>query len=215
MEPNILSATVENIAAAAKLVAAGKLVAFPTETVYGLGGNATDDKAVTAVYAAKNRPRSNPLIVHFANAQAVMGEVVFDSRAERLARAFWPGALTLVLPRREGCAVSTLAGAGGTLAVRVPGDDVALALLRQLPCPLTAPSANRSGDASPTTAAQVAASLGGAVDAILDGGPCRVGIESTIVDLTGEGLVVLRAGAVTADEINQVLEGMEYDNHQG
>ncbi len=199
---NILSATSENIVTAARLVNEGKLVAFPTETVYGLGADATNDEAVASVFSAKARPTFNPLIIHFKDMDAAARAVTFNERAERLAGAIWPGSLTLVLPRRPECEISLLAAAGlDSLAVRVPGDDVALTLLREAGCPLTAPSANRSGDVSPTTAAHVAESLGDAVEVILDGGPSRVGIESAIVDLTDETTVVLRPGAVAMKNI--------------
>lgn len=202
----IVPATGDNIALAARLITEGKLVAFPTETVYGLGADAANDRAVAAVFAAKKRPNFNPLIIHFADVEAAARAVKFDDRAVKLARVMWPGALTLILPRRKEGAVSLLAGAGqNRLAVRVPGDRTALSLLREAGCPLTSPSANRSGDVSPTTAAHVAGSLGGAVDLILDGGPCRVGIESTIVDLTEESPLIMRPGAIAARDIEAVV----------
>ncbi|OHC75644.1 MAG: threonylcarbamoyl-AMP synthase [Rhodospirillales bacterium RIFCSPLOWO2_12_FULL_58_28] len=202
----IVPATGENIAFAARLITEGKLVAFPTETVYGLGADATDDRAVATVFAAKKRPNFNPLIVHFADAEAAASAVKFDDRAMKLAGAMWPGALTMILFRHKEGKVSLLAGAGqDRLAVRVPGDRTALALLRAAGRPLTSPSANRSGDVSPTTAAHVAESLGGAVDLILDGGPCRVGIESTIVDLTEESPLIMRPGAISARDIEAVI----------
>ncbi len=189
--------TPETIARAARLISEGRLVAFPTETVYGLGADATDDRAVAAVFEAKERPRFNPLIVHFADVEAAQGTAVFDERAKRLARRFWPGALTLVLPRSPDCPVSLLACAGlETIAVRVPGHEVALKLLSTVRGPLAAPSANRSGLVSPTTAVHVAEELTGKVALVLDGGPCRIGIESTVLDLTGREPLVLRPGGV-------------------
>ncbi len=188
------------------LIRAGRLVAFPTETVYGLGADATNDDAVAAVFAAKDRPRFNPLIIHFPDGDKAGEAVVFDGRAERLAKEFWPGALTLVLPRRAGCGVSLLAGAGlDTLAVRVPNHPVALDFLCAAGRPLAAPSANKSGMLSPTLAIHVLQSLGESATAILDGGPCRVGIESTVLDLTGGKAVLLRPGGIPAKAIEAVI----------
>ena len=202
----ILPATADAIAEAAALIRRGRLVAFPTETVYGLGADATNDNAVAAVFAAKDRPRFNPLIVHFAETAAAAEAGDFDGRATDLARAFWPGALTLVLPRRAGCAVSLLVSAGlDTLAVRVPSHPVARSLLRAAGCPVAAPSANRAGLLSPTTAAHVAESLGGACAAIVDGGPCPVGVESTVVALGGGSAAVLRPGGVPVEDIEAVV----------
>ena len=202
MPPKIRPATDQAVAEAATLIGAGALVAFPTETVYGLGADATSDMAVAAVFAAKGRPDFNPLIVHFAETQAASRVVVFDQRARALARAFWPGALTLVVPRRPGNRISLLASSGlDTLAVRVPDHPVGRALLEAAGRPIAAPSANRSGTVSPTTAGHVAASLGDRVALILDGGPCRVGIESTVIDLTGAEPVVLRPGGIATEAI--------------
>jgi L-threonylcarbamoyladenylate synthase len=205
-DTRILPATPDAVAEAAALIRQGRLVAFPTETVYGLGADATNDNAVAAVFAAKDRPRFNPLIVHFAETAAAAEAGDFDGRATDLARAFWPGALTLVLPRRAGCAVSLLVSAGlDTLAVRVPSHPVARSLLRAAGCPVAAPSANRTGLLSPTTAAHVAESLGGACAAIVDGGPCPVGVESTVVDLSGGSAAVLRPGGVPVEDIEAVV----------
>ena len=198
----IVPASPENIAAAARRLAAGELVSFPTETVYGLGGDATNDGAVARIFAAKARPRFNPLIVHFADAARARAHAAFDRRADILAEALWPGALTLVLPRRPESKVSLLASAGlPSLAVRVPGHAVARALLEACALPIAAPSANASGKLSPTTADHVARSLGGKVAMILDGGPCPIGIESTVVDLTGEKPVLLRPGGIGEERI--------------
>jgi L-threonylcarbamoyladenylate synthase len=191
---------------AAACLAQGGLVAFPTETVYGLGADATNERAVAAIYAAKSRPRFNPLIIHVTKAAEAAHLVHFDRRARALARAFWPGPLTLVLPRQRNCPVAWLASAGlDTLAIRVPDHKVALALLRAAKRPLAGPSANRSGRISPTDAAHVAGSLGTRVDLILDGGPCRVGVESTVVDLSGKRAVLLRPGGVPREAIEQVI----------
>jgi L-threonylcarbamoyladenylate synthase len=198
--------TPDQIARAAALLRAGDLVAFPTETVYGLGGDATDDRAVAAIFAAKDRPRFNPLIVHVPGADDARAVVTFDARADALAQSFWPGPLTLVLPRRADCVVSLLAGAGlDSLAVRVPAHPVARELLRAAGRPIAAPSANRSGRLSPTTADHVIAELDGRVAAVLDAGPCTVGIESTVLDLTGASPRLLRPGAVTAAQLSAIV----------
>ena len=203
--------TVPNLHRAARAIRAGKLVAFPTETVYGLGGDALSDSAVAAIYAAKARPRFNPLIVHVASTREARRIVQFDKRARALARAFWPGPLTLVLTRRAGGAISWLASAGlDTLAVRVPDHPVAQRLLKQSGRPIAAPSANASGRVSPTTAAHVAASLragrnGARLELILDGGACPVGLESTVVDLSGAKPVLLRHGGVPREDIERFI----------
>lgn len=191
---------------AAALLRAGRLVAFPTETVYGLGGAATDDTAVARIFEAKGRPSFNPLIVHLPDLAAAEGWAVFDARARRLADAFWPGPLTMVLPRRDDAGLSRLVSAGlPSVAIRVPAHPLAQALLRAAGVPVAAPSANRSGGISPTRAEHVAASLGERVDMILDGGPCAVGLESTVVDLTGPRAVLLRPGGVTPEQLAQAL----------
>jgi L-threonylcarbamoyladenylate synthase len=199
---NVVFAAADSIAAAARLIAAGELVAFPTETVYGLGADATNDRAVARIFEAKGRPRFNPLIVHVAGVDAARAQVTFDRSAEILAERFWPGALTLVLPRRPDCRVSLLASAGlDSLAVRVPRHPVAHALLAACGRPIAAPSANASGKISPTTAAHVAQSLGGKVAMILDGGRCPIGLESTVLDLTTSTPTLLRPGGVTGEEL--------------
>jgi len=196
----------EAIAEAAALLRAGELVAFPTETVYGLGGDATNDHAVAAIFAAKDRPRFNPLIVHVPDLDTARSLVGLDERAERIARHFWPGPLSLVLPRRRDCRVSLLASAGlATLALRVPAHPLALQLLRAAARPLAAPSANRSGRVSPTCAEHVMAELDGRIAAVLDGGPCRVGIESTVLDLSEEQPVLLRPGGVPREKLQALL----------
>lgn len=193
---------------AAALLRAGRLVAFPTETVYGLGADATDGRAVAAVFAAKGRPRFNPLICHYAEAGAAFADVLPDERALALAARFWPGPLTFVLPRRPGCRVDLLTGAGlDSLGVRVPGHPLAQALLRAARVPVAAPSANLSGAVSPTTADHVLEGLNGRIAAVLDGGACPVGVESTVLDLTGERAVLLRPGGVPAEAIEAALPG--------
>ena len=195
-----------DVVEAAALLRAGALVGFPTETVYGLGGDARDGKAVAGIFAAKGRPQFNPLICHFPEFEAAFAEVIADDRARTLAARFWPGPLTLVLPRRPTCRVDLLAGAGlDTLAVRVPAHPLALDLLRRVDRPVAAPSANRSGEVSPTTAAHVLAGLGGRIAAVLDGGDCAVGVESTVLDLSGGGAVLLRPGGVPVEAIEAVI----------
>ncbi len=202
----ILAADAAGIAEAAALLSAGGLVAFPTETVYGLGADATDDRAVARIFAAKERPRFNPLIVHVSDQEAAFRLGRSDHRARALALAFWPGPLTLVLPAIADCPVSLLARAGlDTVAVRVPAHPVAQALLAEAGLPIAAPSANRSGHVSPTTAAHVLDDLAGRIDAVLDGGPCPVGVESTVLDLSDEGATLLRPGGVTVEAIEAVI----------
>ncbi len=202
----IVTAAPESIARAARLLRDGQLVAFPTETVYGLGADASNGEAVARIYEAKGRPRFNPLIAHVADLAAAKRIAVLEGRALLLAEAFWPGPLTLVLPRRSDGGVCDLATAGlDTVGVRIPDHPVALALLSATGRPVAAPSANRSGHVSPTTAHHVEADLGSAPAMILDGGPCRHGLESTILDASGEKIVILRAGAITADAIEACL----------
>ena len=187
-------------------IRAGRLIAFPTETVYGLGADATNADAVATIFDVKERPTFNPLIIHVANAQAAEELVIFDDRARALAEVFWPGALTLVLPRKPDCPVSPLAGAGlNTLAIRVPAHELALAFLKAVDLPIAAPSANRSGTVSPTTAAHVRESLGNTVEMILDDGPCQIGLESTIIDLTVEVPCLLRAGGIITELLERQL----------
>ena len=202
----ILAADAVGIARAAELLRAGRLVAFGTETVYGLGADATDARAVASVFEAKGRPHFNPLICHYADAGAAFAHVEANDAARLLAEKFWPGPLTLVLPRRAGCPVALLAGAGlDTLAVRVPAHPVARALLRATDRPVAAPSANRSGQVSPTTAAHVLAGLGGRIAAVLDSGPCAVGVESSVLDLTGPRPFLLRPGGVSRETLEAAI----------
>ncbi len=191
---------------AATLLLAGELVAFPTETVYGLGADATSNAAVAAVFTAKGRPHFNPLICHYPDAAAAFRHVEAPAVAVILAHAFWPGPLTMVLPRRITCPVALLAGAGlDTLAVRVPAHPVALALLRAVGRPVAAPSANRSGAVSPTTADHVLGGLDGRIAAVVDGGPCAVGVESTVLDLCGPQPFLLRPGGVPREAIEALV----------
>lgn len=192
--------------AAAALLRGGELVAFATETVYGLGGDARNAAAVASIFAAKGRPHFNPLICHFSDVEAAFAEVLPDARARALADAFWPGPLTMVLARHPRSRVDLLAGAGlATLAVRVPAHPGARALLRLAGLPVAAPSANRSGRVSPTTAAHVMEELSGRIAAVLDGGPCAVGVESTVLELSGAGAVLLRPGGVQRASIEAVI----------
>ena len=198
--------TADRIEDAARLLRAGELVAFPTETVYGLGGDASNDLAVARIFEAKGRPRFNPLITHVPDLAAARGLAVFDGRAERVAARFWPGPLSLVLPRAPNSPISLLASAGlDSLAIRVPAHPLALALLRVAGRPLAAPSANRSGRLSPTSAGDVMTELNGRIAAVLDGGRSAVGIESTVLDLCGAEPSVLRPGGVATEALEQVL----------
>jgi L-threonylcarbamoyladenylate synthase len=191
---------------AVRCLEAGGLVAFPTETVYGLGADATDGKAVARLYEAKGRPAFNPLIAHVADLAAARALARFDADAERLAKAFWPGPLTLVLPKAADCPVAELATAGlDSIAVRVPKHAVAQKILAAFRRPIVAPSANRSGHVSPTTAAHVLADLRGRIDLIVDGGATPVGVESTIVACLG-GPALLRPGGLPREDIARVLE---------
>jgi L-threonylcarbamoyladenylate synthase len=191
---------------AARALRAGRLVAFPTETVYGLGAVATNDRAVAAIFAAKGRPRFNPLIVHVTDRASARALVRWSDTAERLAARFWPGALTLVLPRGEGCPLSLLVSAGGdTVGLRAPAHPVAQALLLATVLPVAAPSANPAGRVSPTTADHVEAGLGDRIDLIVDGGPCPIGVESTVLDLTCAPPRLLRPGGVTREELEALI----------
>ncbi len=201
------------IAEAAALLRAGRLVAFPTETVYGLGANALDADAVERIYVAKGRPHYNPLIVHVAGVDHVLDvALAWDERAERLARAFWPGPLTLVMAKRDEVPLGVTAGLS-TVAVRVPSHPVARALLAAAQLPVAAPSANRSMQLSPTTGGHVEKSLGGAVDMILDAGPTSVGIESTVIDLTREQPTLLRPGTISVLQIEAVVGPLALATH--
>lgn len=193
------------ITKAATLIKAGKLVAFPTETVYGLGANALSDTAVASIYQAKGRPSFNPLIAHVSSVQMAKKYVQWNDMAQKLADAFWPGPLTLVLPRRPDCPLSYLISAGlETVAIRMPNHPIALALIQKAGLPIAAPSANKSGSLSPTTARHVADSLGHNVDLILDGGPCHVGVESTVL-LVEERPTILRFGGIFPNQIRSVI----------
>lgn len=202
----LVAPTAQSVAEAARLLRDGQLVAFPTETVYGLGGDATNERAVAAIFEAKGRPEFNPLISHVLDAEAARKLVRWNETADRLAARFWPGPLTLVLPRIEGSPISLLATAGlDTVAIRAPSHPVAQALIRAAGRPIAAPSANRSGAISPTRAEHVAESLGERVPLILDGGPCLVGVESTVLDLSTATPTLLRPGGATREAIEAVI----------
>ncbi len=201
---NLRRADAASVAAAAAILRRGGLVAFPTETVYGLGADATNGEAVAGIFAAKRRPRFNPLIVHVQDRAQAETFAEFSPEARALADAFWPGALTLVLPRRADSALSLLVSAGlDTVALRAPSHALARQLIAQTGRPIAAPSANASGRVSPTTAAHVAEELTDAVDLILDGGPSRLGIESTVIGFEDGRPVLLRPGAVAREEIEK------------
>jgi len=206
LAPRLLGADAAGIAQAARLLLQGGLAAFPTETVYGLGADATNGEAVAGIFAAKGRPHFNPLIVHVADLAAAQRQAVFNPLAEKLAARFWPGALTLVLPRTASATVSLLVSAGlDTVALRVPSHPVARALLAAADRPIAAPSANASGRVTATSAAHVAAELGDRVDLILDGGAAPLGLESTVIGFDdGASAVLLRPGAIAREEIEAV-----------
>ena len=209
MVHQIIQCSSESIQEAVALLRAGELVAFPTETVYGLGADARRDGAVAGIYTAKGRPAGNPVIVHvagLAEARACAGE--WPEVAQKLAERFWPGPLTVIVPRGKGISVSVSAGRE-TVALRVPAHPVAQALLQSFGGPIAAPSANRSGFTSPTTAAHAMAELGGRVQLILDGGASAVGVESTVVDVTGSVARILRPGAVTAEMLRDAVGEVE------
>ena len=211
---NIYEINENNMKQAAEVIKSGGLVAFPTETVYGLGANVYNAKAVAGIFAAKGRPTFNPLISHIADIDFLKSYVEVDERAWALANKFWPGPFTMVLKRKEHNTAIDLACAGlPTATVRMPNHPVALELIRLSGVPIVAPSANRSQTISPTTAEHVAESLGDKVDMILDGGKCEVGVESTIVDVTGKDVFLLRAGGVAKEDIEDFLHEKVFVSH--
>ncbi|MRX71080.1 threonylcarbamoyl-AMP synthase [Bacillus lacus] len=206
-----LSTSYPQITQAAELLAKNEVVAFPTETVYGLGANAFSDKAVQKIYEAKGRPGDNPLIVHISD-HSQLNELVTDipPYAEELMKAFWPGPLTLILPKKEGLSRYVTAGLD-TVAVRMPKHPLALAIIKSAGLPIAAPSANLSGKPSPTLASHVAEDLDGRIAGIVDGGPTGVGVESTVLDCTQEKPVILRPGGVTKEQLETVAGSVEVD----
>ena len=206
MKTLLLAADPTGVAATAALLRDGRLVGLPTETVYGLAGDATNPDAVAHIYAAKGRPSFNPLIAHVPTLAAARAHGLFNADALALANHFWPGPLTLVVPSSPATTVCELARAGlGSIALRVPSNPLALAVLAQVGRPVAAPSANRSGRISPTTAAHVRHELDGLIDAVLDGGPCPVGVESTIIACLDGTPRLLRPGGLDRDRIESVL----------
>jgi L-threonylcarbamoyladenylate synthase len=203
----VLSASDENIARAASFLRDGSLVAFPTETVYGLGANASDGRAIARLYEAKGRPRFNPLIVHVADRDHAERLGMFDARARLLAETFWPGPLTLVVPLAEGAPINSLVTAGlDTVGLRVSSHPIAQKLIQFSRVPVAAPSANRSGRVSPTTAEHVAGDFENVKGLIVNGGRCPGGLESTVVGLAGDAPVLLRPGGIPREEIEDVLD---------
>ncbi len=204
-ETSSLAPDAEGLARAAEILRGGGLVAFPTETVYGLGADACNDRAVAAIYEAKGRPSFNPLIAHFPSAEAAQAYVQWSDAADMVAAAFWPGPLTLVLPLRAGCGISRLVTAGlETLAVRVPAAPLARDLLERVGGPVAAPSANRSGQISPTRPEHVLAGLSGRIDAVVNAGRCDVGLESTILGLAGRP-TLMRPGGIPREALEKAL----------
>ena len=202
----------ENIARAAKLLAAGEVVAVPTETVYGLAANAYDEAAVRKIFSAKGRPQDNPLIVHIADFRDIYALVSqVPAAAKKLADAFWPGPLTVILPKSDKIPDAVSAGLA-TVAVRYPAHPVAQAVIQACGVPLAAPSANRSGSPSPTNAKYVLDDMDGRIPLILDGGGSQVGVESTVVTLATEVPRVLRPGGVTVEQLREVLGEVEVDD---
>ena len=202
----ILPPTPDALDAAADALRGGRLVAFPTETVYGLGADATDEAAVARIFEAKGRPRFNPLISHLATVEAALALGRFGKIAKIVAARFWPGPLTIVVQRAPDCPIAWLTSAGlESIALRVPAHPLARDLLRRADRPIAAPSANRAGRISPTRAEHVAGELGHRVSMILDGGACAIGLESTVIDLSGAAPVLLRPGAVTAEDLGKIV----------
>jgi len=205
LNTKLLSDTTENIELAAKLIADGKLVAFPTETVYGLGADALNAEAVGKVYEAKGRPSDNPMIVHIASKEDFLRLTPrITEDMEKLMEAFWPGPLTMIVPRKD-VIPDTTTGGLDTVGIRLPDNLVALELISKSGCPIAAPSANLSGKPSPTSAQHVVDDLDGRVDAILCSKDCQVGIESTVIDMTGDAPMILRPGIITKSDFEEVL----------
>lgn len=206
MKTEILAINDLSMERAASLIRSGGLVAFPTETVYGLGANAFSGTAVAKIFEAKGRPQFNPLITHFLNVSDVEDHAVMSEDAMKLAHYFWPGAITMILPRKTDSDLSDLVSAGlPTVACRVPAHKIARQLIKACGVPISAPSANKSGSISPTTPAHVSESLNGRLEIILAGGSCDIGLESTVVDMSGDKAIVLRPGSITPEDISNVL----------
>lgn len=216
MKTTILKDTVEDIKRAGEIIAGGGIVAFPTETVYGLGANALDEEAVKKIYKAKGRPSDNPMIVHISQVSDVhdiaeISEATMSEKAvenfRRCSDAFWPGPLTMVLPKKEIVPLTTTGGLD-TVAIRMPSHKTARMLIEYSGCPIAAPSANLSGKPSPTTAEHTLDDMDGRIDAIIFGSDCQVGIESTVVDMRKDEPVILRPGRITAEDLSNAIDGM-------
>lgn len=208
-----LKNTPENIQKAASILRQGGLVAFGTETVYGLGADATNTHAVQNIYQAKGRPNFNPLIIHFADLDSVLKYVEHTENIQKLAEKFWPGPLTLILRKRPDCSISPIATAHlSTIAVRIPRNETAQQLIRKSKRPIAAPSANISGRISPSNAKHVFEELNGKIDAILDSGPCQVGVESTILDLSGSTAKILRPGGIPIEALRPICSSIQYES---
>lgn len=213
MQTQVLAVDGQSLALAGELIRAGELVGFPTETVYGLGADALNAQAVLRIFEAKGRPADNPLIVHVSCTEEIAPLVrAIPEPARRLMDAFWPGPMTLILPK-AGCIPDAVSAGLDTVGIRLPENEAARALIRAAGRPIAAPSANRSGRPSPTTAQHVLEDMDGRIPLILNGGPCRVGLESSVIDATGDVPVVLRPGGVTPEMIRQVLGGVRVDEH--
>ncbi|MBQ9009387.1 MAG: threonylcarbamoyl-AMP synthase [Clostridia bacterium] len=213
MDTKVLKPTEENIRYAGSLIAAGQLVAFPTETVYGLGADARNGAAVASIFRAKGRPGDNPLIVHVSESGEILPLVSgIPAQARILMEHFWPGPMTLIFPRSDRIPDEVSAGLD-TVGIRMPSNPVARELIRRSGCPIAAPSANRSGRPSPTTAAHVYEDMNGRIPVILDGGPCEVGLESTVIDARGPVPVILRPGGITPEMIRAVAGDVRLDEH--
>lgn len=213
MKTQVKPVSPEAIREAAQLIRAGELVGMPTETVYGLGANALDERAVMKIFAAKDRPADNPLIVHVSCVEEIPPLVrEIPESAKRLMEAYWPGPMTLILPRAD-CISDAVTAGLDTVGIRLPASEAARALIRASGCPIAAPSANRSGKPSPTTAQHVFEDMDGRIPMILDGGACQVGVESSVIDATGETPVILRPGGVTPEMVQAVIGGVRVDEH--
>ena len=213
MKTELLKVNEESVALGARLIREGELVGFPTETVYGLGANALDARAVAKIFEAKGRPQDNPLITHVACVGEIPPRVrAIPAAARKLMEAFWPGPMTLILPKAD-CIPDAVSAGLDTVGIRLPANTDARRLIRAAGCPIAAPSANRSGRPSPTTALHVLEDMDGRIPLILDGGACQVGVESSVIDATGEVPVILRPGGITPEMVERVLGHVRVDEH--
>ena len=214
MKTELLKVNEESVALGARLIREGELVGFPTETVYGLGANALDARAVAKIFEAKGRPQDNPLITHVACVEEIPPLVrTIPAAARKLMEAFWPGPMTLILPKAD-CIPDAVSAGLDTVGIRLPANADARRLIRAAGCPIAAPSANRSGRPSPTTALHVLEDMDGRIPLILDGGACQVGVESSVIDATGEVPVILRPGGITPEMVERVLGHVRVDEHR-